>query len=135
VNLLPDTSIWIDYLRGRDEATVAELDRYLERESVFTCGPVMAELLAGTAPDRRDELWLAIGSLPWAAIDQPAWRSIGEVANELRRAGTSVPLTDVAIAVAATNAAAELWTRDHDFERIQTILPSLELHERGRGPG
>jgi predicted nucleic acid-binding protein len=128
VNLLPDTSIWIDYLRGRDPATVAELDRYLERESVFTCGPVMAELLAGTAPERRDDLWLAIGSLPWAEIDQPAWRSIGEVANELRRAGVSVPLTDIAIAVAAADAAAALWTNDRDFERTHEVLPDLDLH-------
>lgn len=128
MNLLPDTSIWIDYLRGRDSATVAEMDRYLERESVFTCGPVMAELLAGTAPDRRDDLWLAIGSLPWADIDQPAWRSVGEVANDLRRAGVSVPFTDVAIAVAAAKVEARLWTNDRDFERIQERLPDLELH-------
>jgi predicted nucleic acid-binding protein len=130
VKLLPDTSLWVDYLRGRDAATVAELERHLEGESVLICGPVIAELLAGTAPQQRDELWLAIGSLPWAAIDQPAWRSIGEVANELRRAGISVPLTDVAIAVAAAGAEAELWTRDGDFERIQEVLPELELHNR-----
>ena len=91
MRLLPDTSVWVDYLRGRDVATVEVLDGHLERESVLICGPVMAELLAGTAPQQRDDLWLAIGSLPWAAIDQPAWRSIGQVANDLRRAGVSVP--------------------------------------------
>ena len=128
MRLLPDTSVWVDYLRGRDALTVAELGRHLERESVLICGPVIAELLAGTASGQQDELWLAIGSLPWAAIDQPAWRSIGEIASKLRRAGISVPLTDVAIAVAAARAEAELWTRDEDFERIQTVLPDLELH-------
>jgi predicted nucleic acid-binding protein len=128
MRLLPDTSVWVDYLRGADPTTVADLDRHLEHESVLICGPVIAELLAGTVPPQRDELWLAIGSLPWIAIDQPAWRSIGEVAGDLRRAGISVPLTDVAIAVAAAGAEAELWTRDQDFERIRTALPHLELH-------
>jgi len=128
VRLLPDTSIWVEYLRGRDTATVAELDRYLDRESVLICGPVIAELLAGTAPQQRDDLWLAIGSLPWVPIDQPAWRSIGEIANGLRRGGVSVPLTDIAIAVAAANGEAELWTNDRDFQRIQEVLPALELH-------
>ena len=128
MRLLPDTSVWVDYLRGRDAATVAELDRYLEHESVLICGPVIAELLAGTAPQRRDDLWLAIGSLPWAAIDQPAWRSIGEVWNDLQHAGVSVPLTGISIAVAAANSGAELWTNDHDFERIREVLPELELH-------
>ena len=128
MKLLPDTSIWVDYLRERDPDTIAEMDRHLERESVLICGPVIAELLAGTSPDQQDELWLSIGSLPWAPVDQPGWRSIGEVAGELRRAGTSVPLTDVAIAVAANAAEAELWTRDDDFGRIKAVLPSLELH-------
>ncbi len=128
MRLLPDTSVWVDYLRGRDDILVAELDTHLERESVLICGPVIAELLAGTAPGQQDQLWLAIGSLPWAEIDQPGWRSIGEIAGELRRAGISVPLTDIAIAVAAAGAEAELWTRDDDFERIRTVLPHLELH-------
>ena len=128
MRLLPDTSVWVDYLRGKDADTVAELDRYLEGESVLVCGPVISELLAGTAPDHQEALWLGIGSLPWAAIDQPAWRQVGEVAGELRRAGISVPLTDVAIAVAAAGAEAALWTRDADFERIQTALPELALH-------
>jgi len=128
MKLLPDTSIWVDYLRDHDATTIEEMERHLERESVMICGPVIAELLAGTSPDDQDQLWLSIGSLPWAPIDQPGWRWIGRVAGELQRAGTSVPLTDVAIAVAATVAEAELWTRDQDFERIRTALPALELH-------
>jgi len=128
MKLLPDTSIWVDYLRDGNATTVGEMERHLERESVMICGPVIAELLAGASPDGQDELWLSIGSLPWAPIDQPGWRRIGQVAGELRRAGTSVPFTDVAIAVAATVAEAELWTRDRDFEQIRTALPSLELH-------
>lgn len=101
MRLLPDTSIWVEYLRGRNAETVAELDRALERESVFVCGPVIAELVAGTAPHQQDDLWLAIGSLPWASIDQAAWRRLGEIAGELHRTGVSIPLTDLAIAVAA----------------------------------
>jgi predicted nucleic acid-binding protein len=131
VRLLPDTSVWVDYLKGRSLDVVAALDQHLERESVLVCGPVIAELLAGTRPDQREDLWLGIGSLPWAVIDQPAWRAIGETASELRRAGISVPLTDVAIAVAAANAEAELWTGDADFEQIRTVLPQLVLHEAG----
>lgn len=127
MKLVVDTSVWIDYLRGRDAALVDRLDAYLDRESVLMCGPVIAELLAGTDPDDREELWLALGSLPWADLDRPAWRRVGEVAGDLRRRGTSVPLTDVAIAVAAEMAEAELWSRDGDFERIREVLPELTL--------
>ena len=128
MRVLPDTSVWVDYLRGRDPSTVAALDAYLERESVLVCGPVVAELLAGTTPLQREDVWLAIGSLPWADLDRAAWREVGEVANDLRRGGVSVPLTDVVIAVATARSDAELWTRDRNFERIRQTLPTLRLH-------
>ena len=127
MKLLPDTSIWVAYLRGRDQSVVEALDAYLERESVLVCGPVIAELLAGTAPSQQEELWMAIGSLPWADLDRAGWRQAGEVGGELRRRGVSVPLTDVLIAVASARAGAQLWTRDRDFEQIQDVLPALDL--------
>jgi predicted nucleic acid-binding protein len=128
VNILPDTSVWVDYLNGADASLVDQLDGSLDRESVFVCGPVMAELLVGTAPEDREDLWLAVGSLPWVDLDQVAWREVGELGYTLRQLGTSVPLVDVAIAVAALNGEAELWTRDSDFTRIQVAAPDLVLH-------
>lgn len=130
MRVLPDTSVWVDYLRGGKKRSAAALDGFLEQESVLVCGPGMAELLAGTQPDRREELWLALGSLPWAELDHAAWRQVGEVANALRRAGRSVPLTDVIIAIACVRAEAALWTEDRDFERIRQELPALELFKQ-----
>jgi predicted nucleic acid-binding protein len=127
VTVLPDTSVWVDYLRRGASGPAGELERHLEEGSVLVCGPVLAELLAGAPPERRDELWLALGSLPWAELDHAAWRQVGELANDLRRAGVSVPLTDLVIAVAAERSQATLWTRDRDFERIRPVLPALEL--------
>jgi predicted nucleic acid-binding protein len=72
--VLPDTSVWVEYLRadppapegtegaageeqdaGADASTVDatdpspldELDSLIEAEQVLTCGPVVAELMAG----------------------------------------------------------------------------------------
>jgi predicted nucleic acid-binding protein len=128
VKVLPDTSIWVDYLREGVSGAAAALEGHLQEESVLVCGPVLAELLAGTPPERRDDLWLALGSLPWAELDHAAWRRASEVANDLRRTGRSVPLTDVVIAVACTRADASLWTRDRDFEAIGAVLPELEVY-------
>lgn len=130
MKVLPDTSIWVDYLREGASGAAAALEEHLEQESVVVCGPVLAELLAGTPPERRDDLWLALGSLPWAELDHAGWRRAGEVANDLRRMGRSVPLTDVVIAVACMRAGASLWTRDRDFEAIGAVLPELEVYAR-----
>ena len=128
MKLLPDTSIWVDYLREGASGVAGALDGHLDQESVLVCGPVLAELLAGTASDRRDDLWLALGNLSWAELDHASWRKAGEIANDLRRSGRSVPLTDVVIAVACVGAGASLWTRDRDFDAIRDVLPELELY-------
>ena len=96
-------------------------------KSAVVCGPVLAELLGGMPVERRDELWHALEALPWAELDRPAWRRVGELAHELRASGESVPLTDLAIAVAAVSAGASLWTHDSDFDRLRSALPELEL--------
>ena len=114
-------------------------NRCLERESVFTCGPVMAELLAGTAPDRRDDLWLAIGSLPWAEI-APVRVAVDR--RDRERPSSCGWNFDPAhrrhqIAVAAARAEAALWTTDRDFDQIQVVLPALEAPptRSGLNPG
>ena len=127
MTVLPDTSVWVDYLRSGTEGPAAGLDGLLEAESVLVCGPVLAELLAGTPAERTNELWHALEALPWAELDRAAWRRIGEVGRDLRASGASVPLTDLAIAVAAVSAGASVWTRDEDFERMRSALPELDL--------
>lgn len=89
------------------------------------CGPVAAELVAGTAQRQRAALWELLAGLSWSDIGRAQWRRVGEAAAALRDRGASVPLTDVEIAVAAVEAGASLWTRDRDFDRIAAALPEL----------
>lgn len=101
------------------------LDALLERGEVVLCGPVAAELLAGTPPDRSAELWTLLVGLPWVELGRSQWMRVGEVAAELRRRGQSVPLTDIEIAVAAADGSAQVWTDDADFQRIAKVLKGL----------
>jgi len=132
VKVLPDTSIWVAYFRRGTGAASSELDRLLAEKSVVGCGPVLAELLTGAAPGQRDAVWLAVATASWAGLDRTGWRRVGEAAGDLRRKGATVPLTDVAIAVAAVGAEAALWTEDTDFERVSEVLPDLELYRPQR---
>jgi predicted nucleic acid-binding protein len=116
----------VEHLRAREDDEL----RRLRREGVIlVCGPVLAELLKGTPPQRRDSLWASVGSLPWAELDRAGWRLVGEAAAELR--GARIPMTDVEIAVAAVRAEAALWTRDRDFGRVGGVLPALQLYRPG----
>jgi predicted nucleic acid-binding protein len=126
VRLLPDTSVWVQYLRHGSKGSAGTLDEFLRAGNAVVCGPVVAELLAGTKQADRSELWQLLSSLPWADIGRDEWRQVGEVAARLRAAGTPVALTDVEIAVAAVGSAAALWSYDEDFERIASALPELQ---------
>lgn len=92
------------------------------------CGPVCAEILAGTLVGQRRALTTMLIATPWIEVDHLAWLDVGVVSADLRRYGMSTPLTDVTIDVAAARAGAALWTLDRDFTRIQQVLPALRLH-------
>ena len=130
---LPDTSVWVAYLRPGSNALTETLHGHVERGEVLICGPVLAELLAGARPDDRTTLGEVLGALPWADLDRRAWASVGELAAELRARGETLPLTDLEIAVAAHSANATLWTADRDFDRIAAVLPELNLRFASAG--
>ncbi len=129
MNVVADTSIWVDYLRRGTKGPAKELDSLLEANAVVVCGPVLGELLAGTPAAQRDRLWSAMSALPWADLQREDWRTVGQIAAILRAKGKSLPLTDIMIAVACVGASASLWSNDADFERISSVLPALELFQ------
>lgn len=103
--------------------------RLLDNGEVSTCGPVAAEVLAGLEGETADRMGATLYSLPWVEMDAALWREVGHVARRLRRGGRSLPLTDLAIAVAAARAEHGLWSFDSDFERIGAMLPELQLYQ------
>jgi predicted nucleic acid-binding protein len=125
--VLPDTSVWIPYFRSRSGAEGDRLEALIAAEEVAICGPVLAELLAGAGDSQCEAIVGTVGGLPLAAIDRAAWEEVGAVARRLRRSGQTLPLTGLAIAVAAARAGHALWSLDSDFERIAPALDGLEL--------
>jgi predicted nucleic acid-binding protein len=129
--VLPDTSVWIPYFRSRSGADGDHLEALIGRGEAAICGPVLAELLGGADETQRSSIMDTAGNLPWAELDHVSWRSVGAVAHRLRQAGQMLPLTDLAIAVAAARARYVLWSLDSDFERIAPVLDGLELYRPG----
>jgi len=126
--VLPDTSVWIPYFRSGSGAEGDHLESLIHEGEVAICGPVFAELLAGAGEDQRTSIVDTIGSLPFADLDRTSWQDVGVVARRLRQTGQTLPLTDLAIAVAAARAGHGLWSFDADFERIAAVLDGLELY-------
>ncbi len=121
--VVADTSVWIDSLRGRQDALRAAA----RGRRLLLCGPVAAELLRGVAPNRREELRMRLLDIPWAPLEVFEWLEAGDIAARLFRAGTPVPLPDVVIAAAARSSGAAVLTHDRDFERIAQVVEGLQV--------
>jgi predicted nucleic acid-binding protein len=126
--VLPDTSVWIPYFRSQSSVEGDQLEALIAADEVAICGPVLAELLAGARDGQREAIVGTVGGLPLAGLDRASWQDVGAVARRLRQAGQTLPLTDLAIAVAAARAGHVLWSLDSDFERIAPALEGLELY-------
>ncbi len=131
MRVLPDTSIWVEYLRHGAEGAAWELDGLLERDAVVVCGPVVAELLTGANLSNRGALWRMLRGMSWTPLGPDEWGRVGEVCGLLRERGQTVPLTDVCIAVSAIAGDATLWTADADFARIEAVAGDLRRYRAG----
>lgn len=127
--VLADTSVWVDFARRGDSGRAARLRGLLDGGEVSTCGPVAAELLAGADGGVAERISATLASLPWADLTPVAWRDAGFAARRLRESGQTVPLTDLAIAVAAVHAGHVVWSFDADFKRIEPVIDDLVLYD------
>jgi len=131
VSVLVDTSVWVDFLKLGSRGASAPLATLLTRHEVVVRGQVVAELLAGTPPSGRAELWMLMAGLPWIELRHDGWRRVGELEGDLLARGYRLPLTDVAIAVTAVDGRASLWSRDARFAHFAELLPELHRFQPG----
>lgn len=94
----------------------------LQNSAVFTCGPVLSELLQGTRGDHdRAAVLEAQSSLEYAEASPAVWVRAGDLAAALRRTGTTVPLSDLLIAAIAIEQRLEIITADRHFRLIPGV--------------
>lgn len=127
--ILPDTSVWIHYLRPGGRADLKQVLREeLLSGRVWTCQVVRYEILVGAADDGRfEELHRLFGSLPDVPMDGQTLTLGARIGYELRRRGTPVPMPDVLVSACALQGGPELWYADEDFEKLREVAPDLRL--------
>ncbi len=121
-----DTSAWVDFLRGDEEAG-SRVDRLLADGAVVVTGPIRAEVLSGAQTSGQYErLRRLFEGLVRMADPPDLWDRVGEYRFALARGGFQAEIVDLAIAVTAFAGGHRLLTRDRDFSRIRTVVP-IEL--------
>lgn len=119
--VLVDSSIYIDLLRAGFDPIAALAERF-DADELATCDIVRCEVLRGMVhPKARAELAAFFDLLVHVDLDHRAWRQTEDLAWKLDRAGKTLPLTDLIIAVCAFRADAEVLARDRHFSMISQL--------------
>jgi len=121
--ILPDTSVWVLFLRKSTSPTVkAELAQALREMRVHLSPVVAAELLRGARSKKEFQaLRRGLLALPEAPNGIVVWLRAGELGQALKEKGITLPLSDLAIAASAELGGLELWHADRHYEQIAQV--------------
>jgi len=116
--VLVDTSVWIDFLDGR-EASVKALNLLIKSGRVVVCGQIRQEVLQGSRDDKAFAKLEAQMTLWDSETEEPAdFIEAARVFARLRWNGITIPPTDCLIAAVALRRKLLLYANDSDFDDI-----------------
>jgi predicted nucleic acid-binding protein len=115
---LVDSSFFIDRMRAGFDP-LEELSSHSDDWELLTCGVVVVEVLRGIkqkAAHRRMADYM--DCMFYVPTLNALWERVAKLAWELDRAGRTMQVTDLIIAVCALEAEAVVLTLDSDFARV-----------------
>ena len=119
--ILVDTTVWIDFFRGRDTTQVRNLERLIgDNEDICVCGVILTEVLQGI---REDKDYAAASfrfeSFIYLPMGQMTFKKAAEIYRTLRRKGVTIRnAVDCMIAAVAIEHDIPLLHHDRDFSPI-----------------
>lgn len=124
MRIILDTSIWIEYFKGKDEYfnICREL---IEKNEIKTIDLIFAELLQGSRSQKEVDLIKAYFELiPKVEIEQ-LYIFAGEFSQKEKLINKGIGLIDACIITATMMSNAKLWTLD---KKINTFLSEKYLY-------
>ncbi len=119
--ILVDTSIWIEFFRGKNRPIAEHLKILLDADEVTLAIPVKVEILSGSSKAMFPRLRNLLSALPICYPDQDTWNTIDLWLEDAVKSGQHFGFGDLLIAALAVRQDAMLWSLDSDFERMQQL--------------
>ena len=117
--ILVDTSIWIEFFRGKNRIFGDHLAVLLDADEVMLAAPVKIEILSGNSRSMFSTLKKLLSALPTYYPETEAWQSIDLWVQEAVMKGERFGFGDLLIGAIATQQQAKLWSLDSDFQRME----------------
>jgi predicted nucleic acid-binding protein len=131
---LIDTSVWIDFLIGRDTSQVRAVESLVEnREDICICGVVLTEVLQGIRDDKEcEETKSVLSELVFIPMTPETFYTAAHIYRTCRSKGITIRNSiDCMIVATCLQHGAGLLHNDKDFDLIgsQFDLQIVEVPE------
>jgi hypothetical protein len=124
MNIIPDTSIWIEYFRGNEEY-FQSCQEFIEKGDIITIDLIFAELLQGARNKRETEIIKSYFELIPKVEHPQLYLMAGEYSQKERLFSKGIGLIDACIITATIISDSKLWTLD---KKIKTFMNEKYLY-------
>lgn len=124
--VIVDTSIWIDFLKGRETSGVARLEQLLHEETdIFITGIIVQEILNGIKEKKqRSEVKKDLDRFLLIMPSLDTHIHAAEIYDGCRKKGLTIrSIVDCLIASLAIEYDLLVLENDRDYVRISTVFP------------
>ena len=131
--VIVDTSVWIDFFRGRGTEQVAKLERFLaDGEDICICGIILTEVLQGIRKDSDYAQTVSrFDALLFLDMDRATFVKAAQIYRSLRRRGITISnAVDCMIAASAIQHNIALLHNDRDFDPIERYCGLKVVNKR-----
>lgn len=119
--VIVDSSVWIDFFRGKNRAVVEQLGDLLDQDQVGLAVPVRLEILTGARRAEVPKLRRVLSALPLLVPTEKVWSELEQWVVEARDRGERFAVVDLLIAAIAREQGASVWSLDLDFRRMAAL--------------
>ncbi len=117
INYLVDTSIWVDFFRGKSEAIKNRVLDLAANNRIYYNGIVISELLSGAKNQKQFDFIIDnFSGLNYLEMDKNFFIYSSKIIYQLKRSGITLPMSDVMIAAHAKQHNLIVFSKDKHFE-------------------
>ena len=124
--ILADTSVWIEFLKGR-EKYFESFDDLLKQKQIIAVECVFGELLQGTRSHEERELIRAYWEHLPKIDDRGLWLVAGEFSSDGQWHSKGVGLIDLFLYAVARKYQFRIWTLD---KKLKSLFSTDEIFDR-----
>jgi predicted nucleic acid-binding protein len=123
-----DTSVWIEFMRGKNNQIITKLNELLDLDEVVLSDIVYLEIINGAKRAEVERIRRLFSAFDKYTFNTEWCFEIEDFLIENKSKGFRFGIPDLMIAKTSSKSDLKLWTLDKDFHRLQK-LGFVELFE------